>query len=127
MNLWQILNNITQFKKDISEEVDFKKDYNAFMTNRGLSYFPDTVMYANEMNLLPDLDNDLQYSYLINIIRSRKRFSKWAKKIDDKDLNLVMEYFDYGPEKAKSALSILSSDDIEIIKTKMNKGGRNAK
>ena len=127
MNLWQILNNINQFKKDISEEVDLKKDYNAFMINRGLSYFPDTIMHANDMNMLHHLDPDMQYSHLINIIRSRKRFSKWAKKLDDKDLNLVMEYFDYGPEKAKSALSKLSSEDLEKIKTKMNKGGRNAK
>lgn len=123
MNLWSILNNITQDKKDIREDIDFKKEYNAFMINRGLSYFPDTIMYANEVNLLSDLDNDLQYDYLINIIRPRKRFSKWAKKKDDKDLELVMEYFGYSIEKAKSALSILSPDDIKEIEQKMNKGG----
>ena len=123
MNLWSILNNITQDKKDIREDIDFKKEYNAFMINRGLSYFPDTIMYANEVNLLSDLDNDLQYDYLINIIRPRKRFSKWAKKKDDKDLELVMEYFGYNIEKAKSALSILSPDDIKKIEQKMNKGG----
>jgi hypothetical protein len=123
MNLWDILNNITLNKKDIKEDIDFKKDYNAFMINRGLSYFPDTIMYANEINLLSDLDNDLQYDYLINIIRPRKRFSKWAKKEDGKDLELVMNYFNYNVEKAKTALSILTDDDIKKIEQKMNKGG----
>jgi len=123
MNMWDLLNSINQNKKDLSKEEEFEKQYNNFMINRGLSYFPDTIMYSNELNLLPDLDKDLQYRYLINIIRPRKRFSKWAKKKDDSDLQLVMEYFDYNIEKAKSALSILSPSDMKKIKEKLNKGG----
>jgi len=121
--MWDLLNSINQNKKDLSKEEEFEKQYNNFMINRGLSYFPDTIMYSNELNLLPDLDKDLQYRYLINIIRPRKRFSKWAKKKDDSDLQLVMEYFDYNIEKAKSALSILSPSDMKKIKEKLNKGG----
>jgi len=123
MNMWDLLNSINQNKKDLSKEEEFEKQYNNFMINRGLSYFPDTIMYSNELNLLPDLDKDLQYRYLINIIRPRKRFSKWAKKKDDSDLQLVMEYFNYNIEKAKSALSILSPSDMKKIKEKLNKGG----
>jgi hypothetical protein len=93
------------------------------MINRGLSYFPDTLLYCNEMNLNAQVDKKLQYHYLINIIRPRKRFSKWAKRKDDVDLQIVMEYFGYNIDKAKSALSILSPDDVNKIKEKMNKGG----
>lgn len=123
MNLWDILNSINQNKKDLSEDEGFKKEYKSFMVNRGLSYFPDTIMYANEMNLYPDLDNELQYKYLINTVRPRKRFSKWAKRKDDANLELVMEYFEYNIDKARTALTILTPDDIATIKEKMNKGG----
>jgi len=123
MSLWNILNNITFNKKDNKDEINFKSDYNSFMINRGLSYFPDTIMYANEVNLLSDLDDDIKYDYLINSIRPRKRFSKWAKKTDDKNLKLVMEYYNYNIEKARSALLILNESDLENIKQKMNRGG----
>jgi hypothetical protein len=122
-NPFDYITSISFSKEDMMEDELGEKEYNAFMVNRGLSYFPDTIMYANEMNLNAQVDKKLQYHYLMNSIRPRKRFSKWAKKQNSDQLEMVMEYFGYNIDKAKSALSILSKTDLEKIKQKMNKGG----
>jgi hypothetical protein len=117
------INSINFTKKDLMETKEDEKTYTSFMVNRGLSYFPDTVEYANAMNMLYHLDPKLQYSYFINIVRPRKRFSKWSKKKTDSDLELIMKYFGYNANKAKSALSILTPDDLKTIKKKLDEGG----
>lgn len=99
--------------------------YVPFLTNRGLSYFPDTILYANEMNMHHHLDNKLQFHYLINTIRPKKRFSKWAKRQDSESFAIVKEYFKYNNTKTEQALAILSPDQIKIIKKKLNTGGTN--
>ncbi len=101
-----------------------EKAYNSFMVNRGLSYFADTVVIANEMNRHHQTDNKLQYQFLINMIRKRKRFSKWAKAQKESDIDAVKEYYGYSNEKARQALTLLSPDQITIIKNKVSKGGR---
>ena len=100
-----------------------EKDYNAFMVNRGLSYFPDTVLYANEMNQYHHLESRLQYSFLINIIRKRKRFSKWNKNVESENISAVKKYYGYSNEKAKSALDILTKEQLKLIKDSLYKGG----
>lgn len=99
-----------------------EKSYSAWLTNRSLSYFPDTIHAANMMNCNHHLDNKLQYSFLINIVRPSKRFAKWVKKEKDDDLEAVAEYFGYNRSAAKAALEILSSEHIKIIKKKLQKG-----
>lgn len=120
---FDFINSISYNKKDLMETKEDEKLYNTFMVNRGLSYYPDTIEYANMMNRLYHLDPKLQYSFLINIVRPRKRFSKWSKKKKDGDLELVMKYFGYNANKAKSALSILTPDDLKTIKKKLDEGG----
>jgi hypothetical protein len=107
----------------MAEDPSCEKSYLPFIVNTGLSYFPDTIEYANQMNMNGHLDNKLQYSYLINIIRPKKRFSKWAKKVDDESIDAVMKYFGYNRNKAKDAIRILSPEQIEEIKEKNNGGG----
>ena len=85
MNPFALISSISNTKLDILEN---EKDYNAFMVNRGLSYFPDTVIYANEMNKFHHLDSRLQYQFLINIIRKRNRFSKWNKSDESEDIKI---------------------------------------
>ena len=92
---------------DISE-----KAYPAFMVNRALSYFNDTVLYANEMNVNHHLDNILQYHFLINIVRKKKRFSKWLKPQEVNNLELIKEYYGYSNEKAKSVLPLFNNEQI---------------
>lgn len=126
-NPFDFINAINQNKDIIRESDDpdqMVKDYSAFMVNRGLSYYPDTIMYANEMNMLADVDSLLQFDYLLNSIRPRKRFSKWAKRREDSDLEAVREYFCYGYKKAQQALAVLSTQQLEEIKQKLEKGGR---
>ena len=121
------LNAINNTKVDLmtgsDDDAQQEKEYVPFVVNRSLSYFPDTVLYANEVNLYPDLDKKCQFHYLINSVRSRKRFSKWVKKLEDNDLSVVMEYYGYSARKAEAALQVLSPNQIEQIKTRLLKGG----
>jgi hypothetical protein len=118
------LNSINDTKKDIMIDDLDEKAYASFIINRSLSYFPDTVCIANEMNRYHHLDNKLKYSFLINIIRKRKRFSKWIKPDLDSDIGVVKEYYGYSNEKARQVLTLLSSEQIEELRKKVNKGGR---
>jgi len=92
--------------------------------NRGLSYFSDTVAIANEMNMYAHLDKKLQFHFLINIVRKRKRFSKWNKPDLVSDIEVIKEYYGYSNDKAKQALSLLSPEQIKELEKKVSKGGR---
>lgn len=119
------INAITYTKQNLFEEEHAKKEYNPYMVNRGLSYFPDTVMYANEMNLNYNLPSEMQFQFLINTITKRKRFSKWNKKEkSSKHFSLVKEYYGYSDEKAKQALEVLTDAQLAIIEQKLYKGGK---
>ena len=127
MNPFDFVNDINFGKKDIMTDSDnpelAESTYNPFLTNRALSYFPDTIQFANMMNKNSHIDNMLQYSFLLNIIRKRKRFSKWFKKNDDDVLQMVIDYYGYSVNKAKEALKILNNEQIEAIRVKLIKGG----
>ena len=124
MNPFDYLNAINMTKKDIMVDDIAEKDYNSFMVNRGLSYFADTVLYANEMNRHHQIDGRLQFDFFINIIRKKKRFSKWFKSTEDENISILKEYYGYSNEKAKSVLSLLSINQIEDLKQRIYKGGR---
>ena len=127
MNPFDYVTAINETKKDIMDDDIKEKVYNAYIVNRSLSYFSDTVAVANEMNKYHFLDKKLQFHFLLNIVRKRKRFSKWIKSEAVSDVEAVKEYYDYSNEKAKSVLSLLSPDQIKEIKKRINKGGRKQK
>jgi hypothetical protein len=122
------LNSINTNKQDLmrgtANDKLAEKSYSPFLTNRTLSYHNDTVFYANEMNTRHYLDNLLQYDFLLNIVRPKKRFAKWAKKDNDSDVLIVKEYFGYNDSKARQALSILTTENLNTIKEKLQKGGK---
>lgn len=120
----EIVPSILQTKKNpFNDEHDYK-DYTPFVVNRALSYHIDCILYANEMNLYPELDKDMQYVFLLNSIRGMKRkFQPWQKAEVNKDIDSIKEYFGYSNEKARDALKILTSEQVAIIKDKTNKGG----
>jgi len=124
MSPFDYLNAINYSKKDIMIDDLTEKDYNSFMINRGLSYFPDTVLAANEMNTHHQIDPRLQFDFLINIIRKRKRFSKWNKKTIDGDIEVIKEYYGYSEAKSLQVLSLLSPEHLKELHKKVNKGGR---
>jgi|TARA_B110000093_G_C12908223_1_gene383514 hypothetical protein len=121
---FDFLKSINDTKKNIMELPEHEKMYVPFVTNRSLSYFPDTVLLANEMNRYHHIDSKLQYQFLINIVRKRKRFSKWVKPEIENDIESVKEYYGYSNDKARQVLRLLSSEQLTIIRDKVNKGGR---
>jgi len=125
MTPFDFINAINLTKKNLFEDPQAEKDYVPFLVNRGLSYFPDTVLYANEMNRNSGIPKDWQFFFFLNTIPKKKRFSKWHKKdADSESLTLVKEYFGYSSEKALEALSILSDEQLAMIKEKLYKGGK---
>ena len=124
MNPFEYANAINYTKKDIMVDDIAEKSYSPYMINRQLSYFPDTVLAANEMNRNHHLDNRLQFDFFINIIRKRKRFSKWFKPEQISDLDIVKKYYGYSNEKAHQVLTILTTDQINELKRKVMTGGR---
>jgi hypothetical protein len=126
MNPFDFLNAINLTKKDLIEEDPLnEKEYVPFIVNRGLSYFADTVLYANEMNRLNGIDKKWQFQFLLNSIPKKKRFGqKWAKATIDDSLRMVMEYFNYSSEKAKESLKLLTKEQLIIIEEKLQKGGK---
>ena len=124
MNPFDYLNSINTSKKNVITDDITEKAYNSFMVNRSLSYFNDTAILANEMNRYHHLDNKLQFDFLINMVRKRKRFSKWIKPQIESDVEAVKKYYGYSNEKARQILSLLSPEQINGLKKKVNKGGR---
>jgi hypothetical protein len=123
MKLFDYVSSINFTKKDIMIDDVTEAVYNPFVINRSLSYFEDTVMLANEMNINHHIDSRLQYDFLINTIRKCKRFSKWAKPDNIETITAIMEYYKYSEEKAKAVLSLLGDDEIIRIKETVSKGG----
>jgi len=123
------LNAINYTKEPLldSEDDQWVKKYPPYIINRCISPFPDTIQLVNEINQLHHLDKKLQYDFLINSLRTRKRYTPWMKAKKLENLEYVKEYYGYNNEKAKSALDILNDEQISAIKTKLNKGGRDGR
>ena len=131
MNPFEFLNSINHSKKDMFDVTEsdrsleeLERGYSSYHINRSLSYFSDTVDAANIINRYHHLDNKLQYHFLLNIIRKKRRFSKWIKADPISDIEVVKQYYGYSNTKAKQALSLLSPDQINIIRQKVDQGGR---
>ena len=122
MKPFDLINSIT-YKKYIVMNNSNEGSYNPFITNRSLSQFIDCILLANEMNQRHHIDNKLQYDYLINRIRPRKRFKKWDKKQDNENIQLIKDYYSCNNDKARVTLSLLSEQHLNIIRQKLNKGG----
>ena len=123
------LNAINYTKEPLldTEYEQWVKKYPPYIINKCIAPFPDSLMLVNEINQLHHLDKKLQYDFLINSLRARKRYTPWMKAKKLKNLEYVKEYYGYNNEKAKSALDILTDEQISAIKTKLNKGGRDGR
>ena len=122
------LYSINQSKKNIlDDDPDAVRKYPAYVVNRCLSSFTDTVLYANEMNKNSHLPPKMQYDFFINSVKPRKRFSPWARKDSIDYLDIVKEYYGYNDDKALQALRILTKDQLDKISYLLRKGGNNGK
>lgn len=124
MKAFDFVNQINHGKKNLIRDSDnpqlAEKDYVPFLVNKTLSYFPDTIVDANLINMHQDLPKSMQFDYFINKVRPRKRFAKWSKPEVDEKINALSEYFKINKNRAKELLTVLSADDIDeiIIKIK---------
>ena len=123
MSPFEYLKVINETKEDVMLTSHDEKKYSAFIVNRGLSFFMDTIFQANELNRNHHLDSRLQFDYLLNSIRQKKRYSKWLKNEKIDNLDIVKEYYGFSNEKAKDALKVLSDEQLGYIKDKLNQGG----
>jgi hypothetical protein len=119
-----IIPSILQTKEYIISQNE-EKEYNPFIINKSLSHYLDVLFYVNQMNLNSHLDKKLQYDYLFHSIKGYKRpYQKWIKYTEDSDIKYIKEYYGYSSHKAKQVKSLLSKQDIQFIKEKLDKGGK---
>ena len=122
--LRQWLNSVTFTKQNLIEEEGMEiRTYVPYLMNRILSGHLDCIMYVNELNKYSFLDKDMQYSFYLNTLRKKKRFSPWLRKDKVTDLEIIKQYYGYSNEKALNALKILTPDQINFIKQRLDIGG----
>ena len=117
MNLSEVLNSINYNKDDVFDGLPAvtNKEYVPFIVNKAFSYFPDTLLQANNMNMRPGLDPRMQYHYLKSSIRKKKRFSKWNRKTDSPAIEAIKKHYNYSNSKAEEIIDLLTEDQIESI------------
>jgi hypothetical protein len=120
---FEYIDSILKSKVNLITDEHSEKGYSPFKANRHLSYFLDTVLYANDMNMFNELGKKLQFDYLINSVRPAKRYAKWHKAGSDSDLKAVMEYYQESRHKAQKTLQLLSKEQLNEIKQELIKGG----
>lgn len=124
MNPFDYVKDINFEKRYLMNDDYAESEYSPYITNKSLALFPDTLFYANEMNLNSHLDKKLQHDYLFYSVRKKKRFEKWPwKKSVNDDIDLIMKYYKYNRQKAKQALSVLSREQLEMIKKQQEQKG----
>ena len=123
------LKAINESKENLLDTPDptWEKKYPPFVINKCLHAFQDTILFVNEINQLPNLDNKLQFDFFLNTLRARKRYTPWLKANKLENLEYVKEFYGYNNEKARNALNILNDEQIATIKQKLNKGGKNGR
>ena len=125
MKLSEYLTAINYTKEDLlnTEDESVEKEYPPFVINRCLSYFIDTVLYANEMNQRGYLDKKIQFDYLTKSIRKNKRYSKWLKRESEENLDVIKEFYGYSNTKAREVLDIIGDEEIELMRQQLSTGG----
>ena len=121
------MKTINETKQNLldSEDSSWEKEYPAWVVTKCMASHYDTVLLANEMNIYYELPNKLQYDFYINTVRKRKRFSPWEKKVKIEDLETVKTYYNYSTQNAQAILKILNKDQLDHLKSKLNRGGKN--
>jgi hypothetical protein len=126
-NPFDYVTSVSWTKKNLMRGSDndelMEKDYKPFLTNRALSYFPDTIHIANVMNRLYDLPSRFQYEFYFHVVRARKRFSPWGKQEELEAIEIIKEYYGYNESRAREVVDILSDEQLAAMKQKLEKGG----
>ena len=124
--LFDFVDAITTTKEDLFKDPEAKMDYVPFLVNKAMSFYGDTVLYANELNQHASLPKEQQFYFYLNSIPKKKRFSEWVNKDkESKSLNIVMEYYGYSAREAENILSMFPEEQLTMMEEKLKKGGRN--
>lgn len=123
-SLSDYLNAVNVSKEPLLDEDGSKQSYSPYVVTRCLSYFPDTLFVANEMNTRPWIDPKMHFDFLRSAVRPRKRFSKWIKREEDSKVKVISEYYGMSSRKARESLSVLSEDQIAKMEEALFKGGK---
>jgi hypothetical protein len=127
MKPFDYINAVSDNKKNImvgTENDDLaEKSYNPYLTNKSLSYHADAILYVNEINQHANLDNKLQFDYYLHGLPKKKRFSKWAKKDENEDIEIISQWYGCNYSKAAEILSLINKNTLDLIKQKLQKGG----
>lgn len=59
----------------------------------------------------------------LNSLRKAKRYSKWAKTSKDEIVMQLSEYYGCSIQKAKEISTVLTTEQIDLILQKLQKGG----
>ena len=122
---WKYLNSITNGKESLVNDPDFESEYNPYLMNTALSYHADTVLIANELNILNHLDKRMQYEFLFNTIHKKfRRGSKWIKNEVSEKEQVIMDYYDCNSLRAREYAAIIPDDEIKKIKKELEIGGK---
>jgi len=126
-NPFDYVNSINQTKKNLMRDSEndtlSEKQYSAFLVNKALSYFPDTILHANIVNQYHSLDNRPQYEFLLNSIRPQKRFARWVKDAGDKELDVICATYGCNRNVAREYLPLLSSEQLNLMEQQLETGG----
>lgn len=120
-NPFDIIKSISKTKEDLSREEGFKENYNQYIINRALARFTDCIMIVNDINMYPYLSDEMHYCYLLNSVRPKARFQPWLKQTENKDLDLVMNYYQCNMKRAKEMLTLLSDKQLEDMRNYIDK------
>lgn len=123
MKVWDWINTINA-NKPVDTTKEDMKDYVPFVVNRAMSYFPDTILCANDMNLTHHIDKDQQYTYYINTVRPARRYKQWGKVNNAGEVEIISEYYQVSPSKAKTLAPIHTAEQIEYMRRAVDKGGK---
>lgn len=121
-NLFDYVNSLNN-KEYLGDQLS-NKEYNQYMVNRALSLYPDTIFFVNELNQYSTISNRQHYDFLYYGISKRKRWSKWFKKESDDILDLIQEYYDVDSTTAGEVSTLLTDENIQEIRVRLEKGGR---
>jgi len=92
---------------------------------RTLSHCRETIHLANQMNLYPDLPDQMKYDFLQHSgALVKRRTTGWARRPQENqaDLALVMEAYNMSKAKARRALRILKPEQVEALRNWMRQG-----
>ena len=123
MEFFEVLNNLSYDKKQVSEEKNFEKFFMPFKVNKYFSFFSDTIFHANEINCLWQLDKKMQHDFYLFSVRKKKRYTTWLKKLAENDIELVKEVYGYNDAKASEVINIIGKTGLDKLKLYVQKGG----